>query len=344
MFLRPARLTIGMNGQLCRNSGVEDDIMKPSLFQTSPSVRRGSILAGVVVACIAFVVVFSHAPPPRPILVLPQPYHPPARRAAWPSRWIPVKPSWGWLWRLKEWVLGRPKPIDLVVAIYEFKAAPESVLAGLALGEPELTHTNGLRIWRLGDAELNALRRRLQDFPDSRLLGSPRCSTADRIECSLFQGESFPLSGAMQRVGLMIDFYPRVRRDATELTTAIVLSEAVTNLPGTTAQAPSSGKISILTNLAVATRIQIPKGQGVFLLEARPDAAGPRRIGVIISANQPRPKPVQSPKPKVRRGPESAKQFRPQSQCPKPLPPPPPPIASPAPSSPCATSCATRQG
>jgi hypothetical protein len=280
--------------------------MKQSLFQTSRAVRRGSLLAGVVVGCIALGVVFSHAPPPRPILVLAGPYHPPARRAAWPSRWIPAKPSWGWLWRLKEWVFGRRKPIDLGVAIYEFKAAPESVLAGLALGEPELTHTNGLRIWRLGDAKLDALRRRLRDSPDSRLLGSPRCSTAERIQCSLFLGESFPVNGAMQRVGLMIDFYPRVRRDATDLTSGIVLSEAVANLPGTTAEAPSSGNISILTNLAVATRIQIPKGQGVFLLKARPDAAGPRRIGVIISANQPRAKSVQSPKSKVRRGAESA--------------------------------------
>ena len=263
-------------------------------------------------------VVSSHAPPPRPILVLPQPYHPPARRAASPDRWIPAKPSWAWPWRLREWVFGRPKPIDLSAAIYEFKAAPGSLLAGLTLGEPELTHTNGLRIWRLGDAALNALRGRLRDSPDGRLLSWPRCSTADRIECSLFQGASFPVNRATQSVGLMIDFYPRVRRDATDLTTAILLSEAVTNLPGTTAQALSTGNISILTNLAVATRIQIPEGQGVFLLEARPDAAGRTRIGVIISANQPLAKSVQSPKPKVRRGAEGAKQFLPQSQCPKP--------------------------
>src|SRR5437667_11828709 len=101
---------------------------------------------------------FLHSPPPPPVVIFPGPATYPAQKVPLPDRWIPG--SWGWAWRLKETVLGRPKPITLDAGIIEFTGPTESVLSRLSLRAPSLAGTNGLGVWPLGDSQLKLLRER----------------------------------------------------------------------------------------------------------------------------------------------------------------------------------------
>lgn len=270
-------------------AGVANSSMKKLFARSSPAVRYGSILALLVLGGLVGGVCFR-SPPLPPIVVFPQPYNPPARKASWLERCIPATPAWGWFWHLKERVLGRPKPINLEVTVVELSAQPESALAGFALGEPEVTSGGDLRIWRLGNARLTALRRHFQESPEARLVASPRCSTADKIECQMFIGQGVPLKGATNFVGLAANFYPRVHRDTTDLTSSFLFSEVINNPPGAGAADRLGEEIAIVTNLAVATRIQIPKEQGVLLIASRRGGSESRRFGLIIWAERPRAK------------------------------------------------------
>lgn len=186
-----------------------------------------------------------------------------------------------WVWRMKELLLGPPQPINLDTAIFGFKEWSESTVAGLSLGKATFTGTNGVRVWILPDSDVKALRQRLKQGPGSDLVSTPNVSTAHGIGSRISVGHSVPIQGKQVQVGVVADFLPRVRRDSTDLTANFTLSDTV----------PDPAQVlAVRTNLAVSARMQIPRGSGVFLLDAGPGATNRQRIGVIISASVPSPK------------------------------------------------------
>jgi hypothetical protein len=231
-----------------------------------------------------------HRPPPPPpaVIVFPLPYQIPSQKAPLPDRWIPR--NWGWAWRLKEAALGRAKPITLGAAILDLSGPEETAPAYPPLRTPAYTNKNGLRIWILPDSEMARLRGSIHQALGYRLVSSPRVTTTDGGQASLFTGNSVPVGASQVNVGLVIDLLPRVRPDSTDLTTVITLSETVTNQPDLNTQPRQTSGISIRTNFAAAVRIQIPKGSGIFLLDTSEGQTNRKRIGVIISATLPKPK------------------------------------------------------
>src|SRR5262249_30670782 len=134
-----------------------------------------------------------------------------------------------------------------------------------SLGQPDLASTNGIRVWLLPITHLNALRRYLKRTAACDFLSSARVATADRIGASLFSGNCMVLNGATNCIGCAVQYDPRVLPGLTDLTTAIIFSEAVTNLPslsGLTAELSSAAAVVVRTNINLAARFQIPKGQG----------------------------------------------------------------------------------
>src|SRR5262249_1657791 len=76
---------------------------------------------------------------------------------------------------------------------------------------------------------------------------------------------------------------PRIHKSSTDLTVLLRVSEAVTNSLGLETPASANGLVSVVTNLDVALRLQIPHGSGVLLLdESHPSNAG-KGTGVILS-------------------------------------------------------------
>jgi len=228
--------------------------------------------------------------PVAPVVVMPLPYSIAPQKVSLFDRWVPRQPAWAWLWRLKETVAGRPKVCDLAATVIDFTGSGEAFLTNFSLPKPEYADATGLNVWLLSEAELSALRPGLRQTPGAEVLASPRIITADGMQARLMSGNTIPIQGVSTSVGLSVDFLPRMRPEATDITTIITLSEVVTNRPGTTAGSAPTGATCVQTNFAVAARIQVPKAGGVFLLEGPSAAANQKRIGVLLSVNSPKPK------------------------------------------------------
>jgi len=249
-------------------------------------LKFNAILLLLVFAAMGLFVVLRPSPPA--VVVLPLPNGLPAPKPSMLARWRAVVP--GWLWRLRDSLRGPRKVVRLDAAIIGFDDLPGSSLAALWLGAPQFADTNGHQVWILGESKLSRLRNRLERSPANEMVAFPRVDTADGIEAQIFSGGTVYVQGAQRNVGLAMDFLPRVRRNSTDLTTIIALTEAVTNRTVAPAGLPETDVVSIQTNLIVAARIQIPRGSGVFLLDESTRAMHGKRIGVMISATLPPPK------------------------------------------------------
>lgn len=195
-------------------------------------------------------------------------------------QWIP--PTWGWFWRLKEFVLGRTKIVTLNTTVFACNGLSNPVSVALSLKEPLFSDTNGLQVWIVGESDLAPLRRRIEETPGNHLISSPRAVLGDRVGASMFVGGSVPIDGVQRQVGLAAEYLPRVHRGMIDLSTVIAQTGAVTN--------QAAAAVSLHTNFTVAARIQIPRGSGVFLFKNGPEGTNAHRIGIVLTATVPSPK------------------------------------------------------
>jgi hypothetical protein len=259
--------------------GSSSKIMKSFLFR---SISFRLILTLVFLAVAVGVLVVLVRPTLLPVSIIPMPTGFPTRKPTFLDRCQRAVPLWAW--RLKDSILGPRQVITLDAAIFEFRGSSDSALSSLSWGRPEYADTNGLRIWMLGESDRGALRRRLEQTPGCRLVSSPRVTTAHGIQSQVSEVNTKLLDGTPSNVGLVLDFLPRVRREATDLTTIMTVTEAVTNWQAVTARSLQTNVVSTQTNLALAARIQIPKGSDVFLLQPNQGGTNGKSIAVLISA------------------------------------------------------------
>ena len=192
-----------------------------------------------------------------------------------------------WFWRLKGSVLGPVKTIQLEAEIIDCGGLAEVDLTDSQLGEPQFKGTNGLQVWIAGDEEIRRLRSTLEHAPGNAVVSRARFATAHGIQANLYTGETVPVGGVQTAVGLRVEMLPRLHRKSTDLSTVMTFSELATNSSQIPGEGSSPSTLSVRTNLAVAARMQMPKGTGVFLLDGGSNANHPRRLGVIISAQRP---------------------------------------------------------
>ena len=228
---------------------------------------------------------FLATPRPPAVTILPRSTGLPQYRVRWPDRWIPA--NWGWLWRLKEAVLGKAKTVHLYSTILNFDGSPEFAASNLFLGKPTFSDTNEMLVWFLSTNSMNSLSLLAQKTPGCQVVASPRMTTADEVQARLFSGLTVPTEGGPSQVGISADFYPQLRRDFTELTALMICTEAVANESSTSAggAAPMS-TLSIRTNFATVARLCVPPGNGVFLLDASQQARNGKRTGVLLSIHR----------------------------------------------------------
>jgi hypothetical protein len=217
-----------------------------------------------------------------PFIVLNQPYRTPVFLRDQIGRWVPASPSWSWAWRLEQAVFGQRKPLRLNFAIVRLASSPGSAVPDFDLGAPAFSATNGLRTWLLDKEALKALQERFRSTPGANVLSRPRFSTADGIDTRMFAGETIPINGSSNQVGLSIGCYGQVRPHTTDLIASITFSELVTNEAKEAGGSAQLGVVSIRTNMDAAFRLQIPKGKGMYVLDGRPADDRHSRIGVIL--------------------------------------------------------------
>src|SRR4051794_11754647 len=223
----------------------------------------------------------------QPIVVLPFPYSIPPQKGPLPDRWIPR--SWGWLWRTKEIILGRPRIVTLQPSVFEFIHPADSLLVDHVLGTPGFQNTNGLKIWLAPQPLIRELRQSLEQTNISRLVVTAQITTGDKGQASMSCSETVPINGTNQEFGLKADFLPLIHPESVDLMSILTVSELHTNRVGPVEQAQSVG-LSVRTNLGVAARLQIPRGSGVFILQSSTAFAEGKVIGLILTSDLPKRK------------------------------------------------------
>lgn len=252
--------------------------------------RRKAVLIFLLLLLIAgAAALLCFRPPPPLVVMLPVADGFGPARPSWFNRGKAALPMWVWRW--KQWLLGSSTEILLEAYILDLPGPVNSLLADARLLRAASAATNGMQAWVLADAELTALRVRLQTAPASSLLSGARMQTADGIDGRLSTGNNVTIDGIPTQVGLLIRFSPRIHSDSTDLTTALVLTGTVTNAPPAAAVSlPPTNTVPVRTNLALAARIQLQDGRGIFLLSPDGSPTHNRSIGVFISATPKRRK------------------------------------------------------
>jgi hypothetical protein len=241
----------------------------------------------IVSGAILFLAMRRPEPPPlAPVTVMPLPYRIPRQKASLFEVLVPQRPSWGWLWKLKETIAGRPKVFDLRGTIIKFEGPRASSLTDHLPPAPAFT-TNGLSIWLLNKTECDDFNRNLGNQPGfTMVMGSPAITTADGMQATVTVGATYSIKGVPSTVGLSMDFLPRARGTLNDIITIMNLTETVTNGAAAAAGSTADGEVSVQTDLDVAARLQMPSGSGAFVLQDSPAATQSRRVGVLLSVSR----------------------------------------------------------
>ena len=197
------------------------------------------------------------------------------------GRWLPMR--FAWVGRIDQAVFGKRKSISLAFDFYDLDSSTSIVAVGRDLGRPTFSETNGLSVWLLSPAELQAVRERLTLSPATSVF-HPRVSTGDGIRCSLRQSQTVTIGHTPLQAGLTLDCETRIHDRSTDLLVALQLSEPAYAPAATGTSDRASTPNSIRTNLDLALRLQVPKGNGVFLVRDGIAAAGTPPIAVLLSS------------------------------------------------------------
>jgi hypothetical protein len=199
-----------------------------------------------------------------------------------PDRWIPM--TWGWLWRTKYALLGKPTVLQLNPQVVTLAAAAKPLLWELLKTRTPLAETNGVRGWVIPDGEINSLLEALKQSGDCAFLDSPRITTSHRVHTRIASTAPSWIDGVSIPVGLTAEFFPAVRGKAIELTAVLSYSEKVK--VGRVPSIIGSLKVStfmIQTNLAVAVKLCLPQGHGAFLVQSNDQNEMLKAVWISVS-------------------------------------------------------------
>lgn len=173
-----------------------------------------------------------------------------------------------WVSRAEHAIFGERKSVRVSADILQLSGpALTNLTKTFTLPAPIFT-TNGLKIWFLADAALKKIGEADSATSGVQVMTRPRIETADGIAGSMFMGQSMPTkAGGMAPVGFAMSCAATVRDDSTILLTQVAQSEF--------------GDGIVQTNFAINARLNIPNGQGTFLMQP-PTGSATNGWGVVI--------------------------------------------------------------
>lgn len=218
-------------------------------------------------------------PPSAPlahVTILPSHYTIVSPSTPVPDRWIPR--TWGWLWKMRYAILGKPITVIIETRVMHFREADTLKLQQLLEDPAPLASSNGVRAWILPDAEMKPLALRMERRVRENRLG--RMSLGPGVLATMSMSTSRLIHNLPSPVGDTISYTVRQRGNSVDLTGAFLSTEVMTN---TSNDAEDSRAIlSLHTNLALAVRMQIPRGQSVFLYDTNRALAPNSGVGLLI--------------------------------------------------------------
>jgi hypothetical protein len=198
---------------------------------------------------------------PRPAaVILPLPDPKPTRLQAL------IDQSWSWL---QFHLPGKRKGILVRAKVLKFSRNP--VVADQVLGNAAASNGD-VRIWVFEEAGRDVITRRLDQSPDLEMICQPGIQSASGIPGSMTTGSTVLVNGKPQFAGIELDSVAKCRNDGVDLATTIRFTEPVTN---------GAALVSIKTNLAVRSRIQVPRKGGALVLSGHTNGSA---MAVLFSA------------------------------------------------------------
>jgi hypothetical protein len=233
--------------------------------------RRRLLMLAVLVLLIVGVILSIVLRPITlpPVILLPMPS--PAPSPGWRERLMQKIP--GWAWRLKLALLGPTRSVDLETFVLEFPAKPPAGLSELSLGKAHFA-SNAISAWVLSPQMLKTFRDHISQALQPAIIFHPRIRTSDGVDATLNVGNSLPAAGSPVVVGLTLSCAAHCRRQSINLEKSFCLTQSVTN--------QNLAGISVVTNLAIAARVQIPDQGGIFLLSPAIREGQATQIGTLI--------------------------------------------------------------
>lgn len=219
---------------------------------------------------------------PPEATILPLDYSIRSQELPLPDRWIPM--TWGWLWRLRYALPGKPATIQIEGKFVRLASSSDPQMADALRGHAPLAASNGVCAWILPDGELRELRRRLEQLEGYEDINSPRITSGHGVQANLSHTTTVTIEGAQMPVGVFLNCLTCARGKTTDLTAAITHSEAVTNASTSVAETVLGNSFRLHTNLTLTAKLQIPPGNGAFLLDTNHADPRGRRVGVFISS------------------------------------------------------------
>jgi hypothetical protein len=250
---------------------------KPATAAPAKSWRRlkpWAVLLALALLGVLWAAFYPSAPAPSPrVTILPLDYKivPPA--TPWPESWIP--PTWGWLWRFHDYVLGRRKATAIRVHVFQIKGDLGAIASSLGQPKPELTGPDGVCAWPLSNADWPTLTHRVDSVPGATLIANPQVTTGDRSTAGVSIASTVTLGGVPQRCGVQAEFAPCSIKGMTELTFVLNRSDIATN---------ATGGSFLRTNFTAAARVRMNAADATVLIDAADPLDVRTRTGLIISA------------------------------------------------------------
>jgi hypothetical protein len=194
------------------------------------------------------------------------------------GRWIPNGSGWNWV---RSVVFGHRNPINLNTELFTSLTTYQQ-MPTTHLGRPVFTNSAGIEIWFPTTSQIKVFKDALTKHPAANNLMNSRVSTADGITAALFCGQSVVLHGSTNQVGLETTYCTRTYQERTDLWMSAFFSEMVTNVPNGNA-APGQ-EVLVVTNLDVALRLEVPRGNGLILLTPRSNNRQPGCAGIVLDS------------------------------------------------------------
>ena len=228
--------------------------------------RRRVLMLAVLVLLIVGVILSIVLRPttPPPVILLPVPSSVPS--PGWRDRLMQKIP--GWAWRLKLALLGPARSIDLEAFVLEFPAKPSPSASELPLGKAHFA-SNAISAWVLSPQVLKTFRGHISQALQPAIIFHPRIRTSDVLTRPLMWGTRYLLLALR-----LFSCAPHCRRHSIDLETSFFLTESATN--------QNLAATSVVTNLAMAARVQIPDQGGIFLLSPAIREGQATRVGTLI--------------------------------------------------------------
>ena len=153
---------------------------------------------------------------------------------------------------------------------------------------PTATFTNGvgLRVWLLSSNDWAVLSPAFLNT--GQRVSSPSLWTVDGAPAQIVIGNTVMVQGALQTVGLRLDYVPRARGQDINLAVFLTHTEVVTNISSQVGERAATNRTVLNTNLALGVRLVVPQGNVAWLLSER--AEDGRRTGLLLKPELPNSK------------------------------------------------------